>query len=139
MEKILTFIIKEDKILLLYGNDTDPQFHESFWYTVTGGVESFDDDLLSAVKREVFEETGLITNKIIDLNVIYEYESLGEHCIEHAFISYVDIDKVKLNEENIDYLWCSLDEFIDRIKWYYDKKELYSIIKKYVLNSRKIV
>jgi hypothetical protein len=49
---------------------------------------------------------------------------LGKNCIEHAFVVYTDSFKIEYNEESIDYKWCSLDEFIDEIKWYYDKNEL---------------
>lgn len=39
MEKILTFIIRNSKLLLLLGSNEDPQFKKSFWYVITGGVE----------------------------------------------------------------------------------------------------
>ena len=124
MEKILTFIIKDKKLLLLLGSDKDPQFHKSFWYVVTGGCEKEDNSLEDAVKREVLEETGLTLTKIVDLNWTFEYESLGEHCTEYAFVSFTLDDKIVLNEESIDYKWCDLDEFIELIEWYGDKKEL---------------
>lgn len=132
MKKILTFIIKDKKILLLLGSDKDPQFHESFWYVVTGGCERVDDTLIDSVIREVKEETNLNLTKVIDLNWVFEYESLGEYCVEHAFVSYTNEDKVILNEENIDYKWCDIDEFIDLIKWYGDKSELKSKLEKYL-------
>ena len=132
MEKILTFVIKNNNLLLLLGSDKDPQFKESFWYVITGGVDIKDNNLYDTVKREVKEETNLNINKIIDLNLIFEYESLGEHCIEHVFVSYVDNSDIILNEESIDYKWCSLDEFIELIKWYYNKNELKEILKKYI-------
>jgi len=103
MEKILTFILKEDKILLLLGDNTDPQFHESFWYTVTGACEENDKNLIETVIREVKEEINLNLYKIIDLNWIFEYELLGKKCLEHAFISYTNEDNIILNEESIDY------------------------------------
>lgn len=132
MEKVLSFIINKDKkYLLLKGSDTDPQFHKSFWYVVTGGVEEDDKSLIDTVKREVFEETGLIVKKTIDLDWIFEYESLGNLCVEHAFISYVDSDEVILNEESIDYAWCNFEEFINKIEWFGDKKDLVSKLKKY--------
>ncbi|MFQ6724144.1 MAG: NUDIX domain-containing protein [Clostridia bacterium] len=124
MEKILTFIVRDNKLLLLLGSDQDPQYHKSFWYVVTGGCEKEDSSLEDTVKREVLEETGLTLNKIINLNWTFEYESLGEHCVEHAFVSFADNDKIKLNEESIDYKWCDLDEFIKFIEWYGDKQEL---------------
>ena len=37
-----------------------------------------------------------------------------------------------LNEESIDYKWCYLDEFIDLIKWYYDKNELKNMLEIYL-------
>lgn len=132
MNKILTFVVKNNKLLLLLGSDKDPQFKESFWYVVTGAVEKEDKDLYDTVRREVKEETNLDLNKIIDLNLTFEYESLGNKCIEHAFISYADNSKIILNEESLEYKWCSLDEFIELIKWYYDKKELNELLKKYI-------
>ncbi len=132
MEKILTFIIKNKKLLLLLGNDDDPQFHKSFWYVVTGACEKRDNNLTDTVKREVKEETNLELTEIIDLNWIFKYSSLGSDCIEHAFISYTNSDNIKLNEESIDYKWCDLDEFIKLINWHYDKEILKSKIKQYL-------
>lgn len=132
MEKILTFIVKDKKLLLLLGSDKDPQYHKSFWYVVTGGCEIEDKTLEDAVKREVKEETGITLTKIIDLNWVFEYESLGEQCIEHAFISFTDNDKVVLNEESIDYKWCDFDEFINLIEWYGDKNDLKERLIKYI-------
>lgn len=132
MEKILTFIVKDKKLLLLLGSDKDPQYHKSFWYVVTGGVEKEDKALQDAVKREVKEETGITLTKVVDLNWVFEYESLGEQCIEHAFISFADNDKVVLNEESIDYKWCDFDEFINLIEWYGDKNDLKERLIKYI-------
>lgn len=132
MEKILSFIIKDNKLLLLLGSDKDPQFHESFWYVVTGGVEKQDKNLYDTVKREIKEETNLDIKKIIDLKLTFKYKSLNKDCIEHAFVSYVDNNEIILNEENLDYKWCALDEFIEKVKWYYDKEELNELLKKYI-------
>ena len=128
VEKIITFIVKDNKFLLLKGSDKDPQFHESFWYTVTGSVEKEDNSLEDAVKREVKEETNLEIERIEKLALIFEYESLGKKCIEHGFISYVSDDNIILNEENIDYKWCDINEFIKLIKWYDDKDKLVKIL-----------
>lgn len=132
MEKILTFIINNHKLLLLLGSDKDPQFHESFWYVVTGAREEIDTSLQDTVIREVKEETNLELTKIIDLNWTLNYESLGENCIEHVFVSYTKDNKVLLNEESIDYKWCNIDEFIELINWYEDKSKLKEIIEKYI-------
>ena len=132
MEKILAFVINKNKILLLLGSDKDPQFHESFWYTVTGACEKIDVNLESTVVREVLEETGLTVDNVIDLNWTFEYDSLGEQCIEHAYIAYTKNNTVKLNEESIEYKWCELEEFITKIKWYEDKQKLRKTLEKYL-------
>lgn len=56
---------------------------------------------------------------------------LGDYCIEHVFISKVLNGDIVLNEESIDYKWCSYDEFVDKIKWYGDKNELKVLLTKY--------
>lgn len=137
IQKILTFIVKDNKFLLLKGSDEDPQFHESFWYVVTGSVEKEDKCLEDTVRRELKEETNLDLIKISKLPLIFEYESLGKTCVEHAFISYVKEDNIILNEESIDYKWCDIDEFIKLIKWYDNKDKLYKILNENIDNKNK--
>lgn len=128
IQKILTIVKNENKFLLLKGSDNDPQFHESFWYVVTGSTEECDNSLIDTVKREIKEETNLELKYTYRLPYILKYESLGKKCIEYMFISHVYNSNVKLNEESTEYKWCNIDEFIDLIKWYSDKKELREIL-----------
>lgn len=123
MKKIISFIKNnENKLLILLGSDKDPEFHESFWYTVTGAKEEQDDTLVDTVKREVKEETNLDVINIKYLNWILKYTSLGCECEEYVYISEVsDIQSIDLNEEHIDYRWCDFNEYINTIKWYGDK------------------
>ena len=80
------------------------------------------------VKREVIEETGLITNQNLYLNWILEYESLGLKCDEYVYISFVNKDDIILNEENIDYKWCNFNEFIEKINWFSNKEKLKKVL-----------
>lgn len=128
-QKILSFIVKDDKYLLLKGSNLDPQFFESFWYVVTGSTEKEDKSLIDTVKREIKEETNLKVLETKRLYKIFKYDSLGKKCIEHIFISKVNDFNVLLNEESIDYKWCKFEEFINLIKWHYDKKELIDMLK----------
>ena len=124
-EKILSFIVNEEnKLLLLKGSDNDPQFHKSLWYVVTGSKEDIDNDLFDTVKREIKEETNLEVKSILDMNWNFQYESLGNICVEHAFISKVKNNEIILNEESVAYEWLTLEDFINKIDWFYDKKEL---------------
>lgn len=130
MDKILSFIVDENKkLLLLKGSPNDPQFRKSFWYVVTGKCEKGDKTREDTVIREIAEETGLKNiNNIIYLNWIFEYNSLGIECIEYSYITFVKNEEIILNEENIDYKWCDLEEFIEKIYWFGEKKELKKIL-----------
>lgn len=131
MDKILTFIVNENnEILLLKGSKNDPQFKRSFWYVVTGGKEKEDKNLDDTVIREVKEEMGLDIEKCMYLNWIFRYNSLGKECTEYAYISFVNKGKITLNEENVDFKWCDLEEFVQKINWFQnDKKELSNVLK----------
>ena len=132
-EKILTFIINEEKqLLLLKGSSNDPQLHKSIWYVVTGSNEDIDNNLFDTVKREVKEETNLEVKEIIDMDWYFEYDSLGEKCIEYAYISKVKNGIIKLNEESLEYKWLNINDFVNQIDWYYDKRDLEKKLKQYI-------
>ena len=138
MNKILSFIINEkNEFLSLLGSDKDPQFKRSFWYVVTGGCEDEDSSLKETVKREIKEETNLDVLESTYLNWIFKYKSLGNDCIEYVFISRVtDTDTdIILNEESIEYKWCSLEEFVNLIQWYGDKVLLNKVLEKAINNK----
>ena len=132
MDKILSFVVNEyDEILLLKGSKNDSQFKKSFWYVVTGGCEKYDLNREETVKREIKEETGIDNIKdIIYLNWVFKYTSLEMECTEYAYITFVQKEKIILNEENIDYKWCDKEEFLEKIKWYGDKEELHNVLTK---------
>ena len=129
MDKILSFIINEDKkLLLLKGSSNDPQFKKSFWYVVTGGCEEYETKK-DTVIREIKEETGIYeVKKILYLNWIFQYNSLGKECTEYVYITFVNSNQIILSEEHIDYKWCDLKEFIEQINWFGDKEELKKVL-----------
>lgn len=130
MKKILTFIVNDNKeILLLHNNYSDPSHGGDIWYTVTGAVEKEDVSLEDAVKREVKEETNLEVLSSLYLNVVCNYINRNKEYMEYVFVSFVNKNQIILNEEWIDYKWLSLDEFIKQCYFYYDKKILKNILK----------
>ena len=127
MNKILSFIVNnENQILLLRNNPIDPKHGGDFWYTVTGSVEEYDQSLEEAVVREIKEETNLNVNECIYLNLILIYINENIQYEEYVHISFVNnVDNIILDEEeNIDFKWCSLEEVINKIKWYGDRTYL---------------
>ena len=129
-EKILSFIINDEgKLLLLKGSEKDPQLKKSIWYVVTGSLEDCDKNLEETVKREIKEETNLDVIKLMDINWVFKYNSLGNYCVEKAYISKVNDSKIILNEESIGYEWLDLGEFITKIDWFYNKEELENKLK----------
>ena len=129
-EKILTFIVNENnEFLLLKTSDKDTQFHDSFWYVVTGSCEKKDKNKIETVKREVKEETNLDVFESIYLNKTFTYESLGANYIEYVYLSKVKKTSIILNEEHTDYKWCSFDEFIELIYWFEPKDSLVKLLK----------
>ena len=130
MDKILSFIVnKDNQFLLLKTNPNDLKFKKSFWYVITGGCEIEDKNLIDTVIREIKEETGISKlNKVIYLNWILKYTSLNLKCTEYVYISFVNESLITLNEENIDYMWCNIDDFIKNIHWFGNKKELQNVL-----------
>ncbi len=127
-EKILTFIIRDEKMLALY-SEPHPEHGKGDWFVVTGGVEDSESHE-TVVTREVMEETGLVVRETVFLNwsSIYNWEE--DICEEYNFISFVDLSDVILNEEHSKYEWLELEDFIERIKWGGDKKLLREVLKK---------
>lgn len=136
MNKILSFIVNEEnELLLLKGSLDDPQFKKSLWYVVTGGCEDVDGTKEDTVRREIKEETGLNAQKILYLNWIFKYNSLGTKCTEYAYITFVKKSNIILNEENIGYKWCTIDKFIDKVDWFGDKHTLKNVLEKALKNK----
>ncbi|HAN10621.1 MAG TPA: hypothetical protein DCP90_08440 [Clostridiales bacterium] len=132
MNKILSFIINNDnEFLLLRNNPLDPRHGGDFWYTVTGEFESYELDGSEVVKREIKEETNLDVENVLYLNWIFKYRNDEINCVEYVYIAFVNEGNIILNEENIDYKWCNLSEFVNVIKWYgSSKSELKKVLER---------
>jgi len=128
-KKILSFITDGKLFLILRNNPKDKRHGGDFWFTVTGEVEKNEDNL-SAVRREVKEETNLSINEIIPLNWGSQYNIKSNICEEHNYLSFVDNGTIILNEEHIDYKWVSITDLIRQIHWLADKSILRKVLEK---------
>ena len=105
------------------------------YFMLPGGRIEIYEDSLNVVKREIKEETNLDVLESTYLNWIFKYKSLGNDCIEYVFISRVNDTNIILNEESIEYKWCSLEDFVNLIQWYGDKILLNKVLEKAIDNK----
>ncbi len=95
---------KFPKVLLLKTNKA----RGSFWQNVTGSLNPKETPLKGA-KRELFEETGIKPDKLLDLNYSFKYKDF----LEHVFVAILlkTPPKIKLDpKEHDDFKWERLSK-----------------------------
>jgi len=127
--KILSFVFsrKNKKWLLLKNKPIDPIHNRNVWAVISDSVKKEDCILEDTVARKILKELNLSPIKITNLNKSCKYYSKFDkkECTKHYFLSIVNSDKIELKKtEHIDYLWCDIDEFINKLYWKEDKDEL---------------
>lgn len=123
-------IDRENIVVFIYTRDPEPYFlllkrsqnRGGFWQPVSGGIEQ-NEQPTQAIKREVFEETGIsnIIN-ILDFDLSYEYETtkngvpmkMKDICFG-AEVS--QISPIYLSSEHSEYKWCKVDEVDIYLQW----------------------
>lgn len=106
------------------------------WQGISGGVED-DEGLIDTVKREVFEETGIVVSDIIELSSVSSIpviDVVGDYIFgsdvyvipEYSFGVECSGDIV-LSFEHKDYKWMSYDEAIKCLKYDSNKTALWEL------------
>ncbi|MDP3780708.1 MAG: NUDIX domain-containing protein [Thermoproteota archaeon] len=112
--KIVTcFITNENKILLLKRSD-EVKSMKGLWAGVSGIIEK-DEPPLARAKREIFEEVGLHEGQIKLLKSEKEMRIVSPQYKNHEWLVFpflfgAENQTIKLNWENSDYRWISIDE-----------------------------
>lgn len=122
------FIYEDKKVLLQKRKDN------SCWSMHAGGLE-LGETVEEAAKRELFEETGLIANKLELLGVFsgddmrHTYPNGDKVSIVQIIYSCNDFSgDIKLEKEEVlDLKWFELDELPDQINLP-DKKAFYAFL-----------
>jgi dATP pyrophosphohydrolase len=130
---VLIYTKNKDILILKKNNGKD------MWQSVTGSIndgESVDD----AAKREVYEETGLNADNIINCNKqyifeIYEmwrykYDDNVTHNTEHVFLLELDERKdiVIDKEEHVSYEWTSRVKAAEKVFSHTNRQAIFDLI-----------
>lgn len=88
------------------------------WQAPGGRLEA-GETLLQGLKREVFEQTGIIKMEVGEAIHIDEWfgkpEGVKKHIVAIFYVCNVASDNVELSDEHDDYAWITLDELNDFI------------------------
>ncbi len=97
-----------------------------FWQPVTGSVEK-GESFREAAIREVFEETGLRSEKsqLVDLKYKFSFKSVKKNFVEKAFaLNCADDFSIILSHEHTEFRWLQFDYAMELIKWETNREPL---------------
>ncbi len=108
-----------------------------WWQAVTGSVED-GEDLESAVRREVWEETGITEFlEFVDLDYAFPFEFTkygGKEPLEavkNSFGVEVGGEAVETGREHDAWEWVAFGEALERLTWE-DNKEAFRRLERYL-------
>lgn len=100
-----------DGTYLMMRRDLEKEGYPGYWETTAGGSALKGEDKLACVRRELREETGILSDTFEEMNRSDEHDD----AIVYSFFCVTDCDKnsVVLQEgETIDFRWVTEQEFI---------------------------
>lgn len=124
---VFCYLVRNKQVLLIRRN-FPPAKHE---YTIVGGKKEFGENLITACKREVYEETNLVVEHAELKGIVnnstegYNYDVLTCYFLSESFSGEIKSS----HEGNVE--WCNIEQS-------YQKdgiSEFYSNISPYVFNS----
>ena len=109
---VTSFLSNEEKYLILKRSDNVKSM-KGLWGGISGIIEGSEEPLQRA-KIEIFEEAGIVENKVVltktakEMQVTSQYSEHG--WIIHPFLFTTNESEIKLNWENSEYRWISSNE-----------------------------
>lgn len=94
-------------------SSTGECFYAGMFVTPGGGVEKFES-LSDAIRREFFEETGLLFYNPKEAFIYEEIrEARSEHFVLHLFTGIISNGEIRSGDDLEDVKWMSLDDCIN--------------------------
>ena len=132
---VLIIVYTKNKNILLLNK----KGKNSMWQSITGSLQ-INEKPLDAAKRELFEETGIVSNNIIDCKKehifeIYEmwrhkYEDGITHNTEHVFkLELDDIIDIKLDSDEHDsFEWATRVKAAEKVFSHTNRQAIFDLI-----------
>ena len=123
---------------LLFRRSLSGKIYPGIWQMVTGKIDE-GESTADAVKRELFEETGLRPQKLFvvpKINSFY-FPTNDKIVLSPVFLAVVNTTEIKISDEHCEFKWVSFDEASKLIYWpnqvesliiiknYFEDKNLY--------------
>ena len=132
---VLIIVYTKNKDILLLNK----KGKDNMWQSITGSLQ-INEKPLDAAKRELFEETGIVSNDIIDCKKehifeIYEmwrykYEDGVTHNTEHIFkLELDDIMDIKIDSNEHDsFEWASRVKAAEKVFSHTNRQAIFDLI-----------
>lgn len=119
IETTLCYIFNEKKVLMLYRNKKENDFHEGKWNGIGGKIEK-GELALEGVRREVLEESGLIIEhpKLIGVCHFPSFDSEEELMYVYIGTDFKG-DLIECNEGDLE--WIDQDRLLNLNIWESDQ------------------
>ena len=102
-----------DGTYLLMKRDPNKDIYPGYWEASAGGSALQGETELDCAKRELREETGIISDNFTQISRVLREHS---HSLIFSFLTVVDVpkDSITLQEnETVDYKWITKKELLD--------------------------
>ena len=112
--KVATSFLEYNEKILLLKRSEKVKSMKGLWAGISGIIEG-DEEPIERAKIEIFEEVGVLENKIKLIKsakemIIRSPHYKNQEWIIFPFLFKVEDDKIRLNWENSKYLWINAKE-----------------------------